>query len=59
MADSEGDLGVVEIWAYRSDVGQPAAESLVGYSVEAVDGDIGTVDEATDEVGACSSVPGV
>jgi hypothetical protein len=41
-------------WDYRTETGFSAAENLdlTGYSIAAVDGDIGRVDEATEEVGA-------
>jgi hypothetical protein len=41
-----------QLWAYR-DTGWALAESpIAGYSVEARDGSIGTIDEATYEVGS-------
>lgn len=43
-----------DIWAYRPDVGD--ARGIVGYAVEALDGGIGKVDAATEEVGAASIV---
>lgn len=44
-------------WNYRDDVSRDnRAAGLVGYSVHASDGDIGKVDEASDEVGASSIV---
>jgi hypothetical protein len=41
-------------WSYREQSGMTAQGSanLVGYSVEAADGGIGKVDEATNEVGS-------
>ena len=40
-------------WDYRTTRGFAGEErDLVGYTIAAVDGDIGRVDEATDEVGA-------
>lgn len=45
----------VEIWTYRETLIPPGcnpAEDLVGYSVEATDGSIGTIDAATSEIGA-------
>jgi hypothetical protein len=43
-----------DIWTYRADVGD--AIGIVGYSVEALDGGIGKIDAATEEVGASSIV---
>jgi hypothetical protein len=51
--EPEPNVSVLEIWAYRSDVAQVPADALVGYGVEATDGSIGKVDEATHEVSAC------
>lgn len=41
-------------WSYREQSGMtaPGSVNLVGYDVEATDGGIGKVDEATDEVGS-------
>jgi hypothetical protein len=53
--DERKELGVgttVDIWTYR--VGfdaEVSARDVVGYGVEAIDGSIGKVDDATDEVG--------
>lgn len=44
-----------EIWTYRADL-RPALGKLVGWKVEATDGSIGKVDEATDEVGGSAVV---
>ena len=42
-----------DAWNYReSATRNPGSESLVGYHVHATDGDIGKVDEASDQVGA-------
>ena len=43
----------VTVWTYREGVLEPGMQprSLVGYEVEATDGSIGKVDEATYEVG--------
>jgi hypothetical protein len=42
-----------DAWDYRQSVGRSAgARSLVGYHVHATDGDIGKVDEASDEAGS-------
>ena len=43
-------MGVMEIWTFRETTW--STEKLVGFSVEAVDGGIGKIDEATNEVGA-------
>ena len=46
-----------EPWSYRESATRtPGAASLVGYHVHATDGDIGKIDEATDEVGASDIV---
>jgi hypothetical protein len=44
-----------EIWTYRAEL-RPNVRNLVGYKVEATDGSIGKVDEATDEVGSSAIV---
>ncbi len=42
-----------DAWSYRESVGRAAgSRSLVGYRVHATDGDIGKIDEASDEAGA-------
>jgi hypothetical protein len=43
-------MATKEIWTYRGAV--RSGVDLSGYEVEAIDGSIGTVDEATNEVGA-------
>jgi hypothetical protein len=43
-----------DIWVYPSTVGETS--EIVGYSVEAIDGGIGKIDDATDEVGQSSLV---
>jgi hypothetical protein len=43
----------VDIWSYRETI---TGVDLTGFTVEAADGEIGKVDEATDEVGASSIV---
>jgi hypothetical protein len=43
-----------DIWTYGSGVGD--GRDIVGYSVEALDGGIGKVDEATEDVGTASIV---
>jgi hypothetical protein len=46
-----------DIWTYRIETVEPGlGADIVGYNVEALDGGIGKVDEATDEVGASSVV---
>ncbi|HJU48600.1 MAG TPA: hypothetical protein VJ689_10715, partial [Gaiellaceae bacterium] len=42
-----------EMWTYRSDLD---ATNITGYGVEALDGSIGKVDEATNDVGASQIV---
>ena len=42
-------MATVDIWTYREQTW--GATDLIGYSVEATDGGIGKVDEATNEVG--------
>jgi hypothetical protein len=40
-------------WTYRTDAGMPGTRAdLVGFDVEATDGGIGTIDEATYDVGS-------
>jgi hypothetical protein len=41
-----------EPWTYRQSTGLTTGRELVGYHVEATDGRIGKVDEATDDVGS-------
>jgi hypothetical protein len=43
-----------DIWTYGAEVGD--VRGIVGYSVEALDGGIGKIDEATEEVGTASIV---
>jgi len=46
-----------DIWTYRIETVEPGlGADIVGYDVEALDGGIGKVDEATDDVGASSVV---
>ncbi|WP_055600623.1 PRC-barrel domain-containing protein [Streptomyces aureus] len=40
-----------EIWGYRTGSGYETGSDLVGYKVQATDGDIGKVDEHTEEAG--------
>ncbi|MFF5923627.1 PRC-barrel domain-containing protein [Streptomyces flavochromogenes] len=40
-----------EIWGYPTGSGYETGSDLVGFKVEATDGDIGKVDEHTDEAG--------
>ena len=42
-------MATVDIWTYRSALAGP---NLTGFTVEAVDGDIGKIDEATYDVGS-------
>jgi hypothetical protein len=42
-------MSTIDAWTYRSTV---VGRNIVGYDVEAFDGEIGTVSEASDEVGA-------
>ena len=44
-----------EIWTYRTEI-KPDARKLEGFHVEARDGSIGKVDEATEEVGSAAIV---
>ena len=43
-------MATIEIWAFREQ--SYGSIDLSGYEVEAIDGDIGKVDEATNEVGS-------
>jgi hypothetical protein len=49
--EEQPDVTVVELWSF-SEPGLGSVD-LTGYSVEAVDGSIGKVAEASNEVGAC------
>ena len=40
-----------ELWTYRTDVIGPETTDLTGFEIEARDGSIGKVDEATNETG--------
>lgn len=40
------------IWGYQDSAGHRAGTDLIGFSVEAIDGTVGTVDEHSDEAGA-------
>jgi hypothetical protein len=42
-------MSATEMWTYRDTITTPA--NVTGYEVEAIDGSIGKVDEATNEVG--------
>ena len=44
------DVAVADVWAFRTDASRSATE-LVGFSIEATDGGIGKIDEATEETG--------
>jgi hypothetical protein len=46
----EGEQMSTDLWTYRDTTIGTA--NLVGYKVEAIDGSIGSIDEATNEVGA-------
>ena len=48
----------LDMWTYREDIVDPAMapRNVVGYGVEATDGSIGKVDDATYEVGSSSIV---
>jgi hypothetical protein len=48
---TEREAAVIEIWSYRADVPQGGAD-LTGFEVEAKDGKIGKIDEATAEAGS-------
>lgn len=41
-----------DIWGYPTDSGYETGTDLIGFKVEATDGNIGKVDEHTDEAGA-------
>lgn len=41
-----------DMWAYRPESGLAGERDLTGYKVEALDGSIGKIDEATHDVGA-------
>ena len=43
-------MATVEMWTYTIDT--PPTIDLTGFKVEAMDGDIGKVDEATNEIGS-------
>ena len=43
-------MAIVEMWSFTVDT--PPSLDLTGFKVEALDGDIGKVDEATNEVGS-------
>jgi hypothetical protein len=44
------DMAVIEMWTFTTRV--PANIDLTGFTVEAIDGKIGKVDEATNEAGS-------
>jgi hypothetical protein len=46
----EGEQMSTDLWTYRDTTIGTA--NLIGYKVEAIDGSIGSIDEATNEVGA-------
>jgi hypothetical protein len=43
-----------DLWTYATDLGD--TRGIVGYAVEAIDGGIGKIDEATQDVGAATIV---
>jgi hypothetical protein len=43
-------MATTDLWTYRDTT--VVGTNLIGYSVEAIDGGIGKVDEATDDIGA-------
>jgi hypothetical protein len=47
-----GSAAMGDLWTYRNYEWGSSTTDIVGYAVRAVDGDIGNVTEATDEVGA-------
>jgi hypothetical protein len=47
---SNRDVGVMDVWAFTEAPSTPIAD-LIGFSVEATDGHIGKVDEASEEAG--------
>src|SRR5436309_12688226 len=49
MSRKEGLMATVEIWTFRTQ--SAIGTDLTGFTVEAIDGKIGKVDEATQEVG--------
>jgi hypothetical protein len=53
MSNGRENDEVLEIWTFRGELSSVRPETLIGYSVEASDGEIGQVDEATDEIGSC------
>jgi hypothetical protein len=44
---------MTDVWTYRTGLGDTT--DLEGFDVHATDGDIGSIDEATYDVGACMS----
>ena len=54
MAEQRSGMAV-DIWTYRIEPGI-VGKDLVGFTVEAIDGKVGKVDEATDEAGRHSLV---
>jgi hypothetical protein len=51
MPDAQGGRMAFQPWQYRPETGLPGEEvDLTGYSIAAIDGDIGHVDQATDEL---------
>jgi hypothetical protein len=46
-----GGSDMRDMWTYREDVAMKPAVDLTGYKIEALDGDIGKVDESTADTG--------
>jgi hypothetical protein len=46
-------MATADLWTYR---GAFAGQDLSGFTVEAIDGDIGKIDEATNEVGGSYAI---
>lgn len=49
-------MSAFDPWNYRETAGYTAGKDLTGYKIAAVDGDIGKVDEATDQAGTSGLV---
>jgi hypothetical protein len=49
-------MSTFDPWNYREDAGYTPGADIVGYKIAATDGDIGKVDEATNDVGSASLV---
>jgi len=46
----KSDVAILDVWAFRTE-SAILGKQLIGFSVEATDGRIGKIDEATDEAG--------